>query len=91
MQTYAPGTRVFITKATPYHINKFIHTRVFFPTHLVGCIFAIMYNDPCAAREATSEAFHLNDDDVRGMASFFPPGIVLQRGKVALVAVCFFL
>jgi len=50
-----------------------------------------MYNDPCAAREATSEAFHLNDDDVRGMASFFPPGIVLQRGKVASVAVCFFL
>jgi hypothetical protein len=44
-----------------------------------GGISAIMYKEPCAAVDITSDAFYLNDLDVFGMHNFLPPGTLLYK------------
>ncbi len=57
-----------------------MHTWCFsFEGLISGGISAIMYNDPWAAVDITSLAFHLKDLDVFGMHNFLPPGTVLQQ------------
>ena len=61
------------TKMTRYGLEPPIYLTLLLHS-LTKCILAIIYIDPWADKDNTSEAFHRKDGDVFGRVNFLPPG-----------------